>query len=687
MKGKKKIISLVAAIAVTMSISMPTYNVYAEQRQAVNEETLSTVDISYVRPQDDFYEAVNGQWKNDAINKISEGYNEKSTYSDIKENNEKIMRNEFDGFLLNKNKYGINSDERKMADVYLNYLNIDERNSQGIKPIEKYLSEIDKVNSIADLNNLLSDEEIDLLTDLIDFKIQDNNELNVHELYIDTTELSLLDSDKYKRENKDAGYESKVINFYSGLLQKSGFSETESQKMMNDLFTFEKNVAPCILGDSVDENNIDKSKCDILVKIDELNGIAPNIDLPRIMKSLKLDNANYIKVSQMDWLKKLNELWTKDNLPLIKNYLKINVIKSSGRYLSDEMDKLYYDFIEDILGVKFQYTSIEDEAYIKIESLFPSSLGKLYSEKALSKEEQNDVQNIADEIMAQYKKKINNCEWISDATRKNLIEKLSKVKINIGFSRSNQDYSNADIKLYSQGGTLLENVVNLAKAANSNQLKIINDKIGKDAAISEILPQDVLAEYHLLTNNIIITSGIIQPGLYSKDSPREKNLAGIGIVIAHEISHSLDMLGVFFNGDGDFENMWTEDDFNEYKSKVSYISDYYSAIEGLPGKFIDGKATLCENIADIGAMSCILDLMANTENSDYKMFFEEYAKAYKCVKTKEGYEEALENDEHCPDKIRVNIVLAQFQKFYDTYGIDEDDRMYVNPEFRIKPLW
>lgn len=685
MKSKKKIVNLLAALVFIISMIMPSSNAFAAQ--STSQNTLSTVDISDIRPQDDFYEAVNGQWEKDAVNKISEFYNEKSTYSDIQENNDKILKDEFVNFLSNKNKYGEDSDERKMADVYLNFINTDERNSQGIEPIQKYLSKIDEVKSIEDLNNLLGDEDINLFNSLINFNIKENSKGNMYEIYIGTTTLSLLDSSNYSEENKNSEYESTIINFYTNLLTKAGFIEAEAKEMINNLLKFENYIAPSILSSSVDESQIDKSKNDVLVKIEDLNRIAPNINFSQIMKSLKIDNANYIEVSQIDWLKKLNELWTQDNLPLIKNYLKINLIESTGRYLSVDMNKLYYDFIESLLGVKFYASSINDEAYTNIESLFPKSLGKLYCEKALTQEEENDVKNIVSEIIAVYKDKINNCDWISDTTRENLIDKLNNIKINIGYSNSNQDYSNADIKLYSEGGNLLENIINLAKAARDNQLKILNNPISSSDITNQILPQEVIGEYHVLSNTIIITPGIMQPELYNINYTREKKLAGIGIVIAHEISHSLDMLGVFFDGQGNFKNILTEEDFNKYTERVSYIMNYYSKIEALPGKYVDGELTLCENIADIGAMSCILDLLNNTENVDYKLFFEEYARAYKCVKTEEGYELSLENDEHSPDKVRVNAVLSQFQKFYDTYGIEDTDKMYVDPNDRIKPLW
>lgn len=685
MNIKKKIVSFLTAAAIAISIAMPASSAYAVQ--STSQNNLSTVEMSNIRPQDDFYEAVNGEWKKSAVNHINEFYGEKSAYSDIRDNNEEIIKNEFANFISNKNKYGENSDERKMADIYLNYINIEERNSQGIEPIKKYIEKIDSVTTMEDLNNLLGNPEIDLLNNLIRFTIQENYNSTAYEVYIEPTSLSLMDSSRYNNANSNDEYYSKVRKFYMSLLQKAGYSESESSEMIYNMFTFEQYLSKDILSSNIDENQRDKSKCDVLFKVNELDTLAPNIKLSKIMKSLKIDNANYIKVSEVDWLKRLDYLWTPQNLSLIKNYMKLNLIKSTGRYLTEDMGKTYFDFIGSLLDMDFSYDSIEDEAYGKVSSLFPLSLGKLYQDKTLSKAEIEDVQSIANEVMNTYKNKISNCNWLSDTTKVNFIDKLSKIKMNIGYSNSNQDYSAADIKLYSQGGSLLENIMNLGLAAKNNQLRVLNQSIKNSNITDEILPQEVVAEYHMLKNTIVITPGMLQPELYDINYSREKKLAGIGFVIAHEIGHSLDIYGAFFDGEGNLKNMWTDEDFNKYKQKVLYIKDYYSAIEGLPGKYVDGELTLCENIADIEAMSCILDLLEKSESIDYKLFFESYARAYRCVKTKEEYENALESDEHSPDKIRVNIVLAQFQKFYDTYGIGADDHMYVNPDYRITPLW
>lgn len=45
-----------------------------------------------------------------------------------------------------------------------------------------------------------------------------------------------------------------------------------------------------------------------------------------------------------------------------------------------------------------------------------------------------------------------------------------------------------------------------------------------------------------------------------------------------------------------------------------------------------------------------------------------------------------ESDIHAPNNLRCNRVLANFQEFYDTYGIKEGDGMYVPKEERVA-IW
>lgn len=63
-----------------------------------------------------------------------------------------------------------------------------------------------------------------------------------------------------------------------------------------------------------------------------------------------------------------------------------------------------------------------------------------------------------------------------------------------------------------------------------------------------------------------------------------------------------------------------------------------------------------------------------------------YAKQWLRVADYDTLLERQNADMHAPNNLRSNLVLSNFQEFYDTYDIKPGDGMYVAPEDRIK-IW
>ena len=52
----------------------------------------------------------------------------------------------------------------------------------------------------------------------------------------------------------------------------------------------------------------------------------------------------------------------------------------------------------------------------------------------------------------------------------------------------------------------------------------------------------------------------------------------------------------------------------------------------------------------------------------------------------ESEKQRFSGDVHPLSFYRVNVGLQQFDEFYETYGIKEGDKMYLDPDKRIK-VW
>jgi MinD-like ATPase involved in chromosome partitioning or flagellar assembly len=71
------------------------------------------------------------------------------------------------------------------------------------------------------------------------------------------------------------------------------------------------------------------------------------------------------------------------------------------------------------------------------------------------------------------------------------------------------------------------------------------------------------------------------------------------------------------------------------------------------------------------------------ENFDYDAFFRAFAKVWAGINTTQLEYQALTQDSHPLHFLRTNVTLQQFDEFYETYGVQEGDTMYLAPEDRI----
>ena len=102
----------------------------------------------------------------------------------------------------------------------------------------------------------------------------------------------------------------------------------------------------------------------------------------------------------------------------------------------------------------------------------------------------------------------------------------------------------------------------------------------------------------------------------------------IGTVIGHEITHGFDTTGSQFDADGNFSNWWTDEDRAAFEARTKKVETYYSAIEALPGHYVDGVLTIGETVADLGGMSSALEVAKGIEGFDYDEFFRSYAELW-----------------------------------------------------------
>lgn len=676
--GRIKKNCIIASALVCSLLMSQGITVKAAEAQKINTNAVAGA----VRLQDDFYRSVNNDWMSSA--KIETGQMTNSSVTEVDKTLIEQKKQIIKDLLQNENSYSANSDEKKIINLYKNTLNMEARNKQGIEPLKKVIEQVRNIKSVKDISNIGYESEI--YNTLIPFSVSvDLKDANKNALYISPTTLSFGDPDDYVKPNENSTRIKNLgINYYTTILTLSGYSNEQAKVKIDNLLKFENMIAPSIKGKeekSKSNNAIDEQYN--VYTIDQLEALAPNLDLKTMLKNNKVDNANKIIVTDPNWLKALNEIYKEENLPIIKDYLEIMNINISAGTLGESFEKAATDFKNQLLGSQGDLPR-EEKAINMVDAALGECFGKIYIQKYFTESTKTSVKNITDEIIETYGKRINSLDWMSDATKKKAIDKLNKINIQIGYPDKWEDYSKLQIRSYEEGGSLWENINNLSKFAKEKAIDKLNKPVDKTKFACT--PQTINAFYNATTNSVTVPAGILQGAFYNPNASKEKNLGSIGTIIGHEISHAFDNTGAKFDADGNLNNWWTAEDYKKFEEKTNKFRNFYSQVKLDNGKNVDGNLTVGENVADIGGMSCTLDILKQMQNPDYKAFFEGYASMWREVSTKEYDDYILQYNTHSPNKVRVNTVLSQFDEFYSTYGIKDNDKMFVKPEDRLK-LW
>lgn len=631
----------------------------------------------------DYYEYVNEQWLSET--QLPEGYAKWSNVEQLSQNNAYRIQNII-GDIITEYYIGNippkDSNKQKILDIYKASANVKYRDSVGIEPIRKYLDMIDGIQNISDFTNVMAELENNGFHSLIpirvnnDFKDSTKYSLTFESCYTGI-ESGVVKSGEYEK------IEENYKNYIRTLFIISGQSPAEAEKKADLAVRFCLKLANATMDESQWDNPGDIYN---VYSTNSLENLFSNMNMLGYLKKLGYNNVSEIIVYDKELAKTINSLLDRDNIPMLKEYLRASVLDYSSLYLNTEMFNAYQNYINSISGVNAQITP-DAYAVTITQSLMGLELGEEYVERYFSSDSKKEIEDLASVIIDTFENRIKELDWMSDDTKNVAIEKLSAISIRIGYPDYLINYTNRDYSIRSieDGGTIMEYLIDYNKMAHNQDVALINEKVPVNKESWTLTPQTVNAYYDRANNCIVIPAGILQAPYYSPNASYEGNLGGIGSVIAHEITHAFDNVGSQFDKDGNLNDWWKAEDFSAFNQICKQFVSEYDKLEVMDGCFVDGKLTLSENIADIGGMACVLDI-AGKDNPNLDELFKTYARTYRSVCTEEYAKMLLVTDEHAPNKVRVNMVLSNFEKFINLYHLQSGDGMYRNESSRLS-IW
>ena len=659
------------------------------KKDSMKEETtdkgldLSAMDTS-VRPQDDFYNFVNGGWMK--TNKIPADKPSWGTFYMLREETDEQCLTILDNLL--KEQYPAGSEGEKIQILYKNYMDMDARNKAGLTPLEPTLKKIQAIQNLSDLQAYLEEATPLGENPICGWGVYaDMKDSNQNTIYLGNFGLG-LGRDYYQKES-DSNTEAitKYQTFVTDIFKLLG--EPKAAEKAAQQVAFEKDLAKLML---TNEEDRDPNRSYNPQTMEELSKLVKNLNLPAYLKKVGV-NTDKVVVSEIRLYKEYDKFLNEKNLPLIKDYLRYQLVANNATNLDATLDELSFDFYSKYLRGQQEQRPMNKRALSLINGVVGEAFGKLYVEKYFPAKAKEEMVTLVGYLNKSFAEHIKNVTWMSAETKEKALHKLSTFKVKVGYPDKWEDYS----KLQLNGqASLFENLREVARWAYQKSLE---EEVGKPIDKSKwgMTPQTVNAYYNPLYNEIVFPAAILQPPFFNFEADPAVNFGGIGAVIGHEITHGFDDSGAEFDAEGNLQNWWTPADKENFEKVTAALAKQFDQYEPVKGIFVNGIFTNGENIADLGGVNIAYDALQMYLNDHGKIekisnftqeqrFFISWATVWRTLSTDAYMTNQVKTDPHTPGYFRAFAPLTNVDSWYKAFDVKEGDKLYKKPEDRIK-IW
>lgn len=596
------------------------------------------------------------------------------------------------------------------------------RNAAGTQPLEPFLAAIDRISSLEDLTAYFRNDNGDNLFgfQLAPFGVlppyteKGGNRYTV--LFTPNALLSLKRPSKYQdAAGSGYGYDS----YNRALLSRLGYSDQEIQLLLTRCYRFEKKLARCLDDDEKDvayytnnDSTFDRAG---------LEALAGNYPIGTILDAYGFGGSETFTVPLPIQLETIGSLYTQKNLEDIKAYLTVHTVLQSVSLLDEETYNLSQEYIRQISGdapeteegdiiqtdaddtqAEVETLPAEDEADQSEEaaaqtatlvSVLPrfvnpylyDAIQQMYAARYCTAEQKEQVTEMARKLQAAFRTALEKADWMGEETRAEALNKLNNMGLHILYPDHLIDYTSLS---FDGCKNMLDAMARITEFQMGQQSALINQPVDRSNWDLTALPTiSINAFYSPTDNSINICAGILADGkFFDPDGPEETNLAMLGTIVGHEITHGFDTQGYEYDENGYHRMWWTEEDRVAFENRAAKLIRYYSSLTPVNrSAHMNGNTVSGEAIADMGGLSFALAVAEGIPDFDYDLFFRSYAALWRNHNTYIR-ETILMSDSHPLGLLRCNVTVSQFEQFQKTYDIQPGDGMYLAPEDRIS-VW
>lgn len=642
-----------------------------------------------VKPGNDFYEYAIGGWRK--AHPLDAEHARNGSFTDLDEMNQKRILELIQEYSSKPQAQGTLG--QKIGSLYNLAMDSVRRNREGAAPIQPVLKKIADIQNRRDYQLVTSQLDARGISCMMfgmgvgaDQKDAANNLVGIGQ-----GGLGLGERDYYLSDDAQVkGVRDAYVKFLTAILTLAGNDAATAQKKAEATMRIETRIAKASYS-QVQLRDVQANYHKITYN--QLVNDYPGIDWGNLFLAQGFPPFSHIDVGQPEPIREVEKILAEESLDDLKAYAEAHAVSSAAGKLDDKFRAAEFELGSVLSGAQ-QDRPRWKRATALVSGVLGEPIGKLYVEKYFPESSKQHMLRLVKNLQTALAQRIDEATWMSPATKEQAKDKLSNFIVKVGYPDTWRDFSGLQID---EKLSLFENMCNVAEFLSHDY---INRKVNKpvDKAEWQMTPQTVNAYYNPTTNEICFPAAILQPPFFDPNADDAVNYGGIGGVIGHEMSHGFDDQGSQFDKYGNQNDWWTAADKKNFEARTKVLVDFFSSVEALPGKKINGKLTLGENIGDNGGLNIAFralqnDLKANPALNKTidgftpeQRFFLSWATVWAGNARPEFVDRQIKTDPHSPAEARVNAALPQIDAWYKAFNVKKGDKLFLDKKKRAH-IW
>lgn len=658
----------------------------SDKKEAAKGDILIINRDSTVNPADDFFEYANGGWlKNNAIPAEETGWG----IANLVQNElfERLRKINEDA----ESRHTASGTDQQIGDFWFSAMDTVSIEKEGINPLK---TELDKINALQNTKDLMAyvaeahTKGIGLFFG--EGVSQDAKNSDMMAYGMSQGGIGLPNRDYYFNTDERTTKIRNQYPFYiAGLLELAGVDPSVSKAKAIAIITIEARLANASrkLEDLRDPYaNYNK------MAITDLKKMSPTIDWPAILTQMGVKSVDSVIIGQPEFYKELDKVISTVNIQDLKDYMTFHLLRTWAPYLSKPFVQANFNFYNKLIRGAQEMRPRWKRALGAEEEAMGEALGQLFAKEYFNETAKKRYEDMVENVRTAYKARMEKLDWMTDSTKKKAIAKLATITKKVGYPDKWKDFSSLKI----DRGPYVLNMMRANKWWNDYYMS----KLGKpvDRTEWDMTPQTYNAYYNPSNNEIVLPAGIFTvPGYRDEelDDALVYGYAGAS-TIGHEITHGFDDEGRQFDEKGNLKNWWSKTDEEQFKARAELLVQQFNKMTPVDTMHINGRATLGENLADLGGLLIGLDAFKQTETfkkgekinglTPLQRYFMGYSLGWLYQTRKEELASRLMTDVHSPAKERVNGPFPNVPEFYEAFDVKPGSKMYLPDSLRVR-LW